>query len=250
MHRAAVIAMSILLSGNALAEDAPGLFDEPAKTEKVDLAPDPGLPESKPTVSCHYFQNFAVKEIDEGEVGAAQLSIVPLSGGQPYKCQKANIAGEKVIGDNDWSGYFQGVKGRYVFFGASDGVNGGVGFAVFDASDGKKLFDDNSSDLHAIKITPSGISLQYSRVYAAECSLFADAAGCWTKVKQATGLTGSTPPDCSALYKAEAKRMEGRPYKVADLPSVVEYEADTLLEAGQARVSATGKGAVSCRLAD
>ncbi len=250
MRTRAIIAMSLLLSGNTVAKDAAGLlFDKPAKAVKLPLAADPLNPQSKPMLSCFYFTSFAVKQIDRGEVGAEQLSIVPPGGGDPYQCREANIGGEKVVDVKEWSGYFKGVKGNYVFFDADDGLNGGLGFAVFDASDGKKLFEDITKGLHAIKLTPAGMVLNYTRVYAAGCSLFADAAGCWAKVKQGTGLTQASPPDCSAAYMAEEKRMKGSSHRAASVPSVVQYEAETVLNAGQAKVSAA-PGQVSCRLAD
>ena len=249
MRTRAIIAISILLSGNALAKDAAGLFDKPAKAVKIPLAADPQNPQAKPMLSCFYYAKFAVKQIDRGEVGAEQLSIVTLDASEPYKCREANTGGEKVVDSKDWSGYFKGVKGSYVFFDADDGLNGGLAFAVFDASDGKKLFEDTAKSLHAIRLTPSGIVLNYSRVYAPGCSLFADAAGCWAKVKQATGLTQEFPPDCTAAYRAEEQRMKGSSHQAASVPSVVQYEAQTVLDAGRASISAA-PGQVSCRLAD
>ncbi len=249
MRTAAIIAISILLSGNSSAKDAAALFDKPAKVVKIPLAADPLNPQAKPMLSCFYFTKFAVKQIDRGEVGAEQLSIVPLDGGELYKCREANTGGEKVVDAKDWSGYFKGVKGGYVLFDAEDGQNGGSGFAVFDARDGKKLFEDAAKGLHAIRLTPSGIVLSYSRVYAPGCSLFADAAGCWAKVKQGSGLTQEFPPDCATAYRAEEQRMKGSSYRAASVPSVVQYEAQAVLDAGQANVSAV-PGQVSCRLSD
>jgi hypothetical protein len=91
-----------------------------------------------------------------------------------------------------------------VFFDADDGWNDGVGFAIF-AADGKKLFDDIAKSLHAIDVTPAGIAVRYIRVFGAYCSLRADAAGCWQRIKRDTGLAVASPPDCTAAYaRAEA----------------------------------------------
>ncbi len=250
MRTVAVIAISVLLNGNALAKDAAGLFDKPAKAVKVPLAADPQNPQSKPMLSCFYFRGFAVKQIDRGEIGAEQLSIVPLDAGrEPYTCREANAEGERVVDVKDWSGYFKGVKGGYVFFDADDGVNGGLGFAIYGASEGKKVFEDVTKGLHKIEPTPSGMVLHYSRVYAPGCSLFADAAGCWAKVKEGTGLTQASPPDCAAAYKAEEKRMKGTSHKAASVPSVVDYEAEAVLDSGHHKVLPAA-GPVQCRLSD
>ena len=253
MRTPVLILLCSLLPASAMAKDkdAAGLFDKPAKVAKVPLPADPLNPSFKPAVSCSYFKDFAVKEINRGEVGA-ELSIVPLAGGgEAYKCREAAAPGE--IATKDWSGYFSGVRGAYIFFRADDGTNGGLGFAIF-SPDGKKLFDDTAKGTQgprAIDATASGLAMRYTRVYQAGCSLFADPAGCWAKVRQATGLTQSTAPDCAASYKAEEKRMKGTPNqaKVAALPSVVDYEAVATLDAGQSKILAA-QGKVACRMPD
>ncbi len=151
MRTPAIILLSTLLSATAFAKDkdAAGLFDKPLKVAKVPLPADPLNPQAKPVVSCSYFKDFAVKEINRGEVGA-ELSIVPLSaGGEAYKCGEAAAPGE--IATKDWSGYFKGAKGAYVFYSADDGHNGGMGFAIYNGADGKKLFDDTAMKLHAVR---------------------------------------------------------------------------------------------------
>src|SRR5262249_38342723 len=153
------------------------------------------------------------------------------------ECAEADIANEKVLNAKEWSGYFKGAKGNYVFFDADDGFNGGLGFAVYYGPDGKKLFDDAAKSWHAVKRKGARLRLRYVRTYLASCSLFADAQGCWAKIKQDTGLTQPTPPDCSAAYKAEQIRMQGNknvtPAQIAADPTVVDYEAETVLDAVQ-----------------
>jgi hypothetical protein len=251
MRALALILLCSTMSVNSLAKDAAGLFDKPIKTEKVALRPDPQNPGAKGTAACFYFKNFAIKQVDWGEVGA-ELSIIPLAAGvQKYKCSGKTTAGEIPFDAKEWSGYFKGVKGSYVFLNAADGVNGGIGFAVYSTPDAKKLFEDVSADLHAVTAAPSGLTLRYTRVYQAACSLYADPSGCWAKVKEATGVKQETPPDCAAPYKAEEQRMKGTPHQagVATLPSVVDYEAQMVLQGGQTQISALG-GNAACRLSE
>ena len=187
MRTSAIILLCSLFSANAMAKDAAGLFDKPLKVVKVPLPADPQNPQTKPSVSCSYFKGFTVKQIDRGEIGA-ELSILPLAaGGEAYKCREASAAGELAVDAKEWSGYFRGAKGAYVFFDADDGHNGGMGFAIYNGADGKKLFDDTAKGIHAIDLKPSGLALHYTRAYEAGCSLFADPAGCWAKVKQRRG---------------------------------------------------------------
>src|ERR1700761_2785037 len=127
-------------AGPARAAD-PG-FDKPIKQGHQPLARSTSK-SPKIGTTCFYFTGFMVKQVDEGEEGAEQLSIVPAANpAKPPPCQRDNLPDEKVVPPDEWSGYFKGVKGDYVLFEAEDGVNGAVGFAVFAAASGKKLFED------------------------------------------------------------------------------------------------------------
>lgn len=245
MRSFAFIALCALSLQQAFAKDAAGLFEKPASVEKIPLAPDPLNPDAKPMLSCFLFKSFAVKQIDRGEVGAERLSILPIAAGQGKPaCREDKAEGEIVLDSAAWSGYFKGVKGDYVFFDASDGFNGGLGFAIFSAS-GAKLFDDVAKDIHSLKLANGGVALTYRRVYGTKCSLFKDAAGCWAEIKKDTGLTQATPPDCAAAYKREQKRTPASASQVADDPTAIYYEVETAVTAGGGRISpATGK--VSC----
>ena len=150
MRAFALILLCSVYSTNAMAKDAAGLFDTPVKTVKVPLPADHQNPQAQPTVSCFYFKPFAVKQIDRGEVGA-ELSIVPVAAGAgEYKCREATAPGEIALDAKEWSGYYKGVKGGHLFLDAADGQNGGLGLAIFDARNSKKLFDDTLKNLRAV----------------------------------------------------------------------------------------------------
>jgi hypothetical protein len=231
---------------------APSPFDAPLKVVRVALPPDRDNPQARPKVSCFYFPRFLVKEIDLGEVGAAQLSILPLAAA-PAKtpCRQQNSPGERVVAPTDWTGYFDGVRGGYVIFSAEDGWNGGMGFAVFSAATGKKVFDDAvKTRFEGLDATSSGLKLRYLRVYAAKCSLIADRAGCWQAIRQATGLTSATAPGCAALYAREAKRTPSFAAQVRNDPTVIDYPVTVTVEGAAAKITPASGKANACRPAD
>jgi len=233
----------------APAKTAHSVFDPPIRTQKLTLpANEVG---SKPKLTCSIYAHFMVKQVDEGEVGAAQLSIVPLAPGAKPVCQRKNIAGEKVVNPKDWSGYFKGVKGDYVIFDADDGVNGGLGFAIVTADTGKKLFDDSAvGNLKSVTLAGGALTIRYARSYSAECSVPHDGASCWSKIAAATSETSAKQPDCDAGYlKAKNEMAKGRceankkpgPVCMAaalkeldrqrwnEAPTVIVYDAETSL---------------------
>jgi hypothetical protein len=239
----------IALSNTAAA--APSLFDAPLKTVRIALPKDPDNPKAKPKVTCAYYPRFMIKEVDLGEIGAAQLSIQPTADrGTRTPCRRDNLSGELVVAPDDWTGYFDGVKGDYAVFTAEDGWNGGMGFVVIGARTGKKLFDDALvGSFRRISDGPGGLTLRYRRVYAAKCSLRADAVGCWRRIVRDTGLSGP-PPDCGAAYAREARRTPKFARQVRDDPTVVEYDAEALVGTGRKSISPLAGKAPVCRPAD
>ncbi len=244
----AVLASLVCPCGaNASAE----LFDAPKKLVRLSLPSDPANPQAKAQLSCFYYPHFMVKEIDLGELGAQQLSIAAIASGQASPdCRRANSTNEKLISPDDWSGYVWGVKGSYVFFSAEDGWNGGMGFAVFTAAEGKKIFEDAAKTWRSIQLSATGLAVGYQRVYGASCSLRADEAACWQRIKRETGLAGASAPDCTAAYLAEQKRTPAFAQQVLGDPSVLDYDVNVTIDAGAAKIVPVSGKALNCRPAD
>ncbi len=233
----------------AKAKPAPSVFDAPIKTMKLTLPANQDG--TKPKLTCSIYAHFMVKQVDEGEVGAAQLSIVPLAAGAKSVCQRKNVPGEKVVNPGDWSGYVKGVKGNYVFFDADDGVNGGLGFAIVAAGTAKKLFEDSAvGNLKSVTLSGDQLTIRYARSFSGDCSVLQEGATCWGKIAAASQETGAKQPDCAAGYlkakndmakgRCEADRKAGPACMAAALkeldrqkwneaPTVIVYEAETVL---------------------
>jgi hypothetical protein len=241
----------VLLGLSSAAQAAGGLFDAPIKLVRLPLPADPANPQAKAQLSCFYFPRFAVKEVDLGELGAEQLSIIPVAqGAKRPVCKRDNIDSEIVIPGDEWSGYFWGVKGGYVFFSAEDGWNGGMGFAVFDMN-AKKLFEDAAKTWHSIQAVGPGATLRYQRVYEAPCSLKGeDGAGCWQQIQKDTGLASASEPDCSATYAAEQRRTPTLAQQVLTDPTVFDYEVTVALGPPGHTIKPAGDKVLACRPAE
>lgn len=247
---ATLCAGALLVPAGPAAWAAASLFDPPAQTQKRTLPPAKDV--AKITLTCRYYAHFMVKQVDEGEVGAAEISILPIDAGAAKPaCQRKNVPSEKVVNPNDWSGYVKGVKGDYVFLDADDGVNGGLGFAVFAAGTAKKLFEDSAvGNLKSVALDGKVLTLRYARSYSGDCSVPRDGASCWTKIATATGQGTTKQPDCAAGYlkakndmakgRCEAQKKSGPACMATalkeldrqrwdDAPTVVVYDAETVL---------------------
>jgi hypothetical protein len=243
------------------------VFDAARTIKTLKLPAPKDFPKVK--LRCAYYAHFMVKQVDEGEVGAAQLSFVPITGAAP-PCQRANLDTEKVIDPKDWSGYFKGVKGDYGLFDADDGVNGALGFAVFDVEAHKVFEDAASGSFREASIDGRTLTLRYKRSFSGDCSVVKGAVPCWSKIATATGVAAAPPPDCAAGYaKAKREMAKGRcdadrdhtPACISrelrtldaqrwdEAPSVIVYEARTVIEAGHATTTALGP-AESCHPSD
>jgi len=120
--RLLVLLLGLALAALPAAAQASGLFDTPIKLVRLPLPADPANPQAKAQLSCFYFAHFMVKEVDLGQPGAEQLSILPIAAGTKRPvCKRENVDGELVVQGEDWSGYFWGAEGGYIFFSAEDG---------------------------------------------------------------------------------------------------------------------------------
>lgn len=231
------------MAANAVAADAS--FDTPLKVVRVALPADKDNPDTTPEVRCSYYAHYMVKEIDLGEIGAYQLSIVPAAH-TPPACRKANTPDEKIVSADDWTGYFKAARGNYIFFDAEDGWNGGLGFAVF-TPDARKLFEDVAKGTIAV-VPPADttLSMRYRRVYGAKCSLGgARAAACWRTIAQQIGVVAPMP-DCRALYAKEQKRTPQLAQEVLSDPAVVEYDATTAVSLSGFHIAAVPGRSITC----
>jgi hypothetical protein len=202
-------------------------FDEPLKKTVVDLGPSPYYRPTqhvRKTLTCYAYSTFTVKQYDEGQKGA-ELSIVPSA---HATCTRTHSKGEIVLTWREWRGYFWGAKGTYAIFGAPDGEDGGLPFAVFDVKTGRKLFEDSSLlDYYQEKLkikntfrinsgTDGFLRLTYLRVVRVGCNLKAEAGECWKKARNEFGITQTDMPVCSG-------------YELADRESAVVYPVSVLL---------------------
>jgi hypothetical protein len=210
-----------------------------------------------------------VKEVDMAEKGAERLAIVPTAKNSGHGCTRRRDPGEKEINSDEWSGYFKGVRGDLVFFDADDGVNGGLGFAIYDAKTAKKIFDDVAlGPLEFIDSQAKPLTLRYTRVVEGKCVIPKEPAACWDQISRKLGLDASRAPDCQAGYEKSAHDMaKGRcqaqnadnadclakelplaENQAAGSPSVIVYRVELVLETDPAVHALEGE--VRCWPAD
>ena len=185
-----------------------GSFDEPVFKKTIDLGPARYNPGTHGKVNCYFYHDFMVKEVDMGEKGAELLAIVPAAKSKDHTCSRLREPGEKTINPDDWTGYFKGVKGNLVFFDADDGVNGGMGFAVFDSKTGTKLWDDVAlGSLDFPNGAEKTVTIRYTRIVDGGCIMPKDPATCWRQISTRFALANGAAPDCVAGYEKSAQDM-------------------------------------------
>jgi hypothetical protein len=202
--RLALLVVNLALGYVALAES----FDEPLRKTVVDFGRSSYLmqkDDSRVKLSCFYYPEFMVKELNDPGLKGAQIAIVPIVNGRLPACRRSRGAGEQSMTKKGWSGYFTGVKGQLLFLDAADGVDEGMPFAVFDWKTGKKIFQDsvlfwNSGPVDPrveFTHTPDGkMSMRYMRVVSTDCSIPMGGATCWNKIRNQLGLMLATKPKC------------------------------------------------------
>ena len=261
--------LPLLMASAASAREGQNVapFDRPLQTRLVHAG--------KQEVRCYTFAHVMVKEIDAGEIGDEQISLLPIAAPTDRPpCQAKNVANEHVIPAESWSGYFHGAKDDYVFLSAGDGVNGGLGFSVYRGADPTGLFQDSIKfeqdrfRLQSIAGDAAGLRLCYTRVYTGPCSVQTEGVACWARIAAATHLPPETPPDCAAGYlrakqELASARCETAHHKTAACirheidgmkaddasPSVIGYDVDVTIQPPRTSLQPAG-GPVACWPAD
>ena len=160
-------------------------------------------------IRCFTFAHFIVKEIDEGELGDAQISVIPLGPAAHPTCQAADIPGERRFARDAIADYFLGTKGDFVFLSADDGVDRGMGFAVYRAADNGLVFQeaaqlrDAAPLLRSIVPAADGLRLGYTRVMHGPCSVAIDGAACQARIAKEAAIPPEPAPDCVGTYRKE-----------------------------------------------
>jgi hypothetical protein len=224
-----VFVLSIPLCTSAQSHNS---FDKPLQKRVVDFGPSPYVSGYRIKLTCYFFAEFMVEEFDEGQKGAEWLAILPNDGTHPPTCTQPQPS-EQTVYKPDWNGYFRAVKGRFVFFDAADGTDGGMSFGVYDSRTGKRVFKDSTYDTQIFRIkaapsmfnqlrvkgAPDGqLTLKYLRVVGTECDLHSEALHCWPQVRTQFDIKTTQVPACSG-YKGIPTRW----------PSAIAYPVEVSL---------------------
>ncbi len=276
---AALAAILVLLSRAPAPAQVRGpdpSFDPPLQIRVVKTGQSKSSPTQQNELRCFTYAHFMIKEIDLQEVGDEQISIIPLTPGAKPPCQTAKLPGERAFSRDGIADYFLGMKGDFVFLSAGDGVDLGLGFAVYRAADNGLVFtdsalvEDKKPMFRSVDPEPDGLRLHYTRVHRGPCSVMIEGAKCWAMIAAEVGLPPppAPAPDCAAGYlkarrelavgyckaqnRKDAACVTQEIKRRADddqSPSVVAYEIEaTLLPSGQ--TAHPKGGAVQCWPAD
>src|SRR5262249_35157053 len=208
-------------------------FDTPVDTRVVDFGPSPYYAQGTDIhvrLSCFVYPTFMVKEYDEGQKGAEWIAMVLIEKGKAPRCSKSHERGEWVLNpQKEWDGYFMGVKGDLVFLRASDGTDGGMPFAIFDAKTRKKMFGDvffyvgmwnekfEHSPFNDMRIERTGdgqIALRYLRVRGTLCDLHEEGGSCWEPTRRHLGIRSTARPVCIAYDDIRGRWVSAVAYPV------------------------------------
>ncbi|QEE47498.1 lysozyme inhibitor [Rhizobium sp. WL3] len=223
------------------AGEVTGQFDRATRAE-VELAEkDTGL-DRKGKLTCLRYPNFALKELDLGEKGAAGLYIASSEG----PCQLNPTLDRKI--EDASAGYIWGAVGPYAFFRGADGWNGGLPFVVYDARTGTRLMDDIvAGEFSALALVGEELTLRYRRTFAAPCSLVAAPESCAASIRDALGLAADRPmPDCRAAYQPAIDADPNAAKDIEAWPSVIDYPVERKLSANGTSFVAV-EGDLTCR---
>jgi len=155
---------------------------------------------------CSDYGHFALlEEIDPNNKGAVEITV-RLKGSRPHRelCDPAfkGQARKLPIGE----GYFQGVRGKYIFVDGADGFGNQLTFEIFEVPSGKKVFQavrDTSQDFE-VKTVKGKTELKFFNALKVSCPLAESGLSCWEKILRDNSIPKTVSiavPDCSASFQ-------------------------------------------------
>lgn len=223
------------------ADELTGAFDRATRAEVQLGEKDTGF-DMKGKLTCLRYPDFALKELDLGEKGAAGLYIASSEG----PCQ-LNPTLDRIIED-EAAGYLWGAVGPYAFFRGADGWNGGMPFVVYDARTGTRLMDDVvAGEFTALTLVGEELTLAYRRTFSADCSLLSAPESCAASIRETLGLAADRAlPDCRPAYQPAIDADPDAAKAIEAWPSVIDYPVERKLSAeGTSFVAVDGE--LTCR---
>ncbi|MDH4440657.1 MAG: MliC family protein [Rhizobium sp.] len=217
------------------------LFDRSTRAEVDVPAGETGFDKAG-KLTCLRYPNFALKQLDLGEKGAAGLFIAPSDG----PCKLDAAVDRKIIDER--AGYLWGAVGPFAFFRGADGWNGGMPFIVYDARSLTPVLDDVVAEkFDALTLVGEELTLRYRRTFAADCSLPADPQGCAVVIREKLGLAADRPmPDCRPAYKPAIDADPAAAATIEAWPSVIDYPVERKLTVTGTTLTAVD-GDLTCR---
>lgn len=230
----ALLSVTAVFGNSSPASVAPTeSFDKPVRTAVVDLGRSRYLMPKSPArilLSCFYYQNFMVKELDNpGLKGTRWVTLTYFGNDDAPACRQAHSSTERFMAKDWWS--FAGVKGSLLFLEAADGDdNGGIPFRALDLETGRKIFEDSqwwNGHLEFTHTTDGALLLKFLRVVGGDCSIPRDGMSCWGKLRRRYGVANARVPSCTG-YRHEGEKEwtvgdAGEPPEAIDTSSAVAY---------------------------
>ncbi len=196
-----IFAMSLFTT---LAAMEKAVFDSSEKRQFLPLTDEEKNTKNGLGTNCYVFKNFIVKTYNPGQKGD-DLFVIPRRDAKIPECRKHTMENEIAL--ESWSGSFIGAKDDYAFFAGDDSWNGGFGFAIFDGTTGKKIFEDAYvGRFEKIDLAKETILLQYDRVYDSKCSVIEEPKACLKKIENETGISKIQAQE----YVRSAKSLQGK----------------------------------------
>lgn len=185
-------------------------FDHPLSKVSIPI-PKKAEPWIRRQFSCSNYGRFAVTEVNDGDVGAAEITIRYREKNSDL-CRKEFTGRERKLDLNMLSQGnpvdFAGVKEDFLMIEEAEGFGDEQKFAFVKSSDGKKIFEDKRSTSNELTFTTESghLGIEFYKLLRVSCPLVKVGASCWAQVlkdNQVPISLGITEPDCAKVYKEE-----------------------------------------------
>ncbi len=190
-------------------------YDEPQTQSKVSLGKSQDA-DGQVELECWNYKSYAIAQVNDPAIKGAKEIFLRFNKVKSDICAPHFSGKEINLSELSGEYYFQGAKGKYLFFGSADSFGDQLAFQIRFSENGKKLLSSTRNDDKSFLLASqknNNVSLSYHLSLKVSCSLAKEGRSCWQRILKENRVPSSlklSEPDCKSSFEKGKSPLDNR----------------------------------------
>jgi hypothetical protein len=190
-------------------------FDEPQSQNKVSLGKSQDS-DGQVEFECWNYKSYAIAQVNDPAIKGAKEIILRFNKTKSDICAPDFSGKEINLSDLSGEYYFQGAKGKYLFFESADSFGDQLAFQIRFSESGKKILSSTRNDGKSFLMVSqknNNVSLSYHQALKVSCSLAKEGHSCWQRILKENRVPSSlklSAPDCKNSFEKGKSALDNQ----------------------------------------